>query len=62
MQASGRVNREGKRDKGQVILVNLTSEEENLSRLKEIKAKKDATEHIIHKISSPIEMSLLNRF
>lgn len=61
VQASGRCNRESKRDKGQVTLVNLTAEEENLSRLKEIKAKKDATEHIIHKISSPIEMSLLNR-
>ncbi|WP_295506920.1 CRISPR-associated helicase Cas3' [uncultured Streptococcus sp.] len=61
VQASGRCNREGKRDKGQVTLVNLTNQEENILPLKEIKAKKDATECILHKISSPIEMTLLNR-
>ena len=61
VQASGRCNREGKRDKGQVTLVNLTNQEENILPLKEIKAKKDTAEYILHKISSPIEMTLLNR-
>jgi len=60
VQASGRCNREGKRDKGIVELVNVDNSQENLSRLKAIKDKKEVTEQIIKDLSSPINIEKLN--
>lgn len=62
VQASGRCNREGKKDKGIVELVNVDSEQEKLtsSALKAIRLKKEVTEKIISKLVSPIDLEKLN--
>ncbi len=60
VQANGRCNREGERDKGYVELVNLSKSEENLTMLKSIKAKKEVTEQIIAEMKSPIPIETLN--
>lgn len=60
VQASGRCNREGDRDKGIVQLVDVNNDQENLSYLKSIKDKKRVTEQIIEDLSSPVNIEQLN--
>ena len=60
VQANGRCNREGHLKKGNMLLVNLSSEDENLNRLPDIKHKKTATKNVLHGLSSPIDLEQLN--
>nr|WP_275975118.1 CRISPR-associated helicase Cas3' [Tetragenococcus halophilus] len=60
VQASGRCNREGGKDKGIVQLVDVDNSQENLSYLKSIKDKKKVTKQIIEDLSSPVDIEQLN--
>lgn len=60
VQASGRCNREGTKDKGIVQLVDVDGSQENLSYLKAINDKKRVTKQIVENLSSPINIEQLN--
>ena len=61
VQAMGRCNREGvMKDKGNVSLVRLPKEVENISMLKGYKNKRDITEQIIYSLDSTLNITELN--
>lgn len=61
VQAMGRCNREGgMKEKGNVSLVRLSNEIENISMLKGYKNKRDITEQILYTLDSPLDITELN--
>ena len=61
IQAAGRCNREGLRDKGQVTLVKVNEKEENVGKLKDIRTKKKAAEAVLGEQGRRIRLEDLNQ-
>ena len=62
IQSAGRCNREGKKSQGLMELIRMNEREENLSKLQEIKNKKDITEFILDGMGNlSIQIEELNR-
>ena len=60
IQAMGRCNREGRYSKGEVYLVNLSSEEEKLGNLKSIEFKKEVSKKVLDKYEGDFDIEILN--
>lgn len=61
IQAMGRCNREGRYPKGEVYLVNLSSEDENLRSLRSIEFKKEVSNKVLDKFDGDFDIDILNK-
>ena len=61
IQAMGRCNREGKYDKGEAYLVNLSKDDEKLGNLKSIENKKNITKKVLDNYDGNFDIEELNK-